>query len=41
MPNHVTNIVTYEGDRKHIAGMLEAIKNDDFGIGTVGFNMTI
>lgn len=26
MPNHVTNIITYEGDRKQIAEMLEAIK---------------
>jgi len=25
MPNHVTNIITYEGDRKQIAEMLEAI----------------
>ena len=33
MPNHVTNIITYEGDRKQIAEMLEAIKNDELGIG--------
>lgn len=24
MPNHVTNIITYDGDRKQIAEMLEA-----------------
>lgn len=41
MPNHVTNIVTYEGDRKQIAEMLEAIKKDDLGIGTVDFNKII
>ena len=41
MPNHVTNIITYEGDRKQIAEMLEAIKNDEFGIGTLDFNKII
>ena len=41
MPNHVTNIVTYEGDRKQIAEMLEAIKNDELGIGTVDFQKII
>lgn len=41
MPNHVTNIITYEGDRKQIAEMLDAIKNDKFGIGTVDFNKII
>ena len=41
MPNHVTNIITYEGDRKQIAEMLEAIKNDELGISTVEFNITM
>ena len=41
MPNHVTNIITYEGDRKQIAEMLEAIKNDELGIGTVDFQKII
>ena len=41
MPNHVTNIVTSEGDRKQIAEMLEAIKNDELGISTVEFNITM
>ena len=41
MPNHVNNIITYEGDKKQIAKMLEAIKNDEFGIGTVDFNKII
>ena len=41
MPNHVTNIITYEGDRKQIAEMLEAIKNNEFGIGTVDFQKII
>ena len=41
MPNHVTNIITYEGDRKQIAEMLEAIKNNELGIGTVDFQKII
>lgn len=41
MPNHVTNIITYEGDRKQIAEMLEAIKKGELGIGTVDFNKII
>ena len=41
MPNHVTNIITYEGDRKQIAEMLEVIKNDELGIGTVDFQKII
>ena len=41
MPNHVTNIVTYEGDRMQIAEMLEAIKDDTLGIGTVDFEKII
>lgn len=41
MPNHVTNIITYEGDRKQITEMLEAIKKDELGIGTVDFNKVV
>ncbi len=41
MPNHVTNIITYEGDRKQIAEMLETIKDDELGIGTVSFEKII
>lgn len=41
MPNHVTNTITYDGDRKQIAEMLEAIKKDELGIGTVDFNKII
>lgn len=38
MPNHVENIITLQGDKKKIREMLEAIKNDDLGIGTIDFN---
>lgn len=38
MPNHVENIITLQGDEKKIREMLEAIQNDDLGIGTIDFN---
>lgn len=41
MPNHVENIITLKGDEKEIREMLEAIKNDDFGLGTLDFNKII
>lgn len=41
MPNHVQNIITLKGDEKKIREMLETIKNDDYGLGTVDFNKVI
>ena len=41
MPNHVENIITVKGDEKKIREMLEAIKNSDYGLGTVDFNKII
>ena len=41
MPNHVENIITLKGDEKEIREMLESIKNDDFGLGTLDFNKII
>ena len=41
MPNHVENIITLKGDEKEIREMLEVIKNDDFGLGTLDFNKII
>lgn len=38
MPNHVTNIVNLSGNKEKIAEMLEAIKDDEYGIGTIDFN---
>ena len=38
MPNHVTNIVNLSGDKEKIAEMLEAIKDEEYGIGTIDFN---
>ena len=41
MPNHVTNIIKLSGDDKRIAQMLDEIKSDDLGIGTLDFNKVI
>lgn len=41
MPNHVENIITLKGDEQKIREMLEIIKNDDYGLGTVDFNKGI
>ena len=41
MPNHVENHIEYSGDARHIRTMLESIKTDEYGIGTVDFNKII
>lgn len=41
MPNHVENIITLKGDEQNIREMLEAIQNDELGLGTVDFNKII
>lgn len=41
MPNHVENIITLKGNEKKIHEMLEAIKSDNYGLGTMDFNKII
>ena len=41
MPNHVTNILTFSGDPESIWKMLDAIKNDEDGYGSINFNKII
>lgn len=41
MPNHVENIITLSGNEQEIQRMLEQIKSDEFGVGTVDFNKII
>ena len=38
MPNHVTNIIALSGDKDKIHAMLEAIQNEEYGVGSVDFN---
>ena len=37
MPNHVTSVITLSGDESRIKAMLEAIKTNEYGIGSVDF----
>ncbi|MDO4563879.1 MAG: hypothetical protein Q4C12_08640, partial [Clostridia bacterium] len=41
MPNHVENYISLKGDERQITAMLEAIKSDEYGIGTIDFNKII
>ena len=41
MPNHVVNHISLQGDPERIRSMLEAIKSDELGIGSVDFNKII
>ena len=41
MPKHVENRIEYSGDARQIRTMLESIKTDEYGIGTVDFNKII
>lgn len=41
MPNHVKNIITLRGNEQEIRRMLEQIKSDEFGVGTVDFDKII
>ena len=41
MPNHVQNRITFDGNQEQIKDMLNDIKNDDYGIGTIDFNKVI
>jgi len=41
VPNHVTNVLTLHGEPEQIRAMLEAIRYDDLGIGSVDFNKII
>lgn len=41
MPNHITNILTFEGDSKQVHALLDKIKNDELGFGSIDFNKII
>lgn len=41
MPNHVVNHISLHGDPQKIREILEAIKSDEIGIGSVDFNKII
>lgn len=41
IPNNVINIVEFHGDAQQLETMLNAIKNDEYGFGSVDFNKII
>ena len=41
MPNHVQNIVRLRGDEKRVQETLEAVKSDQYGLGSVDFEKII
>lgn len=41
MPNHVTNVIKLNGDRKQIRELLEQIQSDELGLGTIDFEKII
>ena len=38
MPNHIINIVTIKGDKDRVKEILEEIKDDEIGYGSIDFN---
>lgn len=41
MPNHITNRIEIKGDADRIGSIMEKIKNDEAGIGTIDFEKII
>ena len=41
MPNHITNILTFEGGSEQVHAMLDKIKSDELGVGSIDFNKII
>ena len=38
MPNHITNILKFKGDSEQVHAMLDKIKSDELGLGSIDFN---
>lgn len=41
MSTHITNIVEFHGEEQRITQFLNAVKNDEFGVGTIDFEKVI
>ena len=41
MPNHIINTIRLTGDREKISELLESVKDNKFGIGSLDFNKVI
>ena len=40
MPNHVTNRIKLIGEKSEINRLMEAVKVDEIGVGSIDFNKT-
>ncbi|MEY8312512.1 hypothetical protein AALA61_11090 [Oscillospiraceae bacterium 42-9] len=38
MPNHITNIIEIKGDPQRVRALFEAVKSDEYGLGSIDFN---
>ena len=41
MPNHITNRIKLSGEDADVHKLMEEIKNDEFGLGTIDFEKVI
>ena len=41
MPNHITNIIEIKGDPARVKALFEAVKSDEYGLGSIDFNKLI
>ena len=38
MPNHITNIIEIKGDPQRVKALFEAVKSDEYGLGSIDFS---
>ena len=41
MPNHITNIIEIKGDPARVKALFEAVKSDEYGLGSIDFNKLV
>ena len=41
MPNHITNIIEIKGDPQRVRALFEAVKSDEYGLGSIDFNKLV
>lgn len=41
MPNHITNIIEIKGDPQRVRALFEAVKRDEYGLGSIDFNKLV
>lgn len=41
MPSHITNIIEIKGDPQRVRALFEAVKSDEYGLGSIDFNKLV